>query len=400
MESKLQNIYINEISSYINESLNNDIEHNKCVLVNEIIPYISNIDFNIDETVLLLQKCPKLIEAISEYRKSNNKFNRDSALLNAYYLITKNDVELFENIESNYFDEKNSYLIDIDYIKMYLNEISAYPILKKEEIYNLFEKYSNSDEETKEMIREKIVNHNLKLVVSIAKKYLCKNVELLDLIQEGNKGLIKAVDKFDYKLGFTFATYATWWIRQAIARYIDEYSKSVRIPSHYATELSKYERYKNIMTVELGHNPTKTELANELHVGIEKIYEYDKYLQSSLYLDTPINSEDGNEDMTYSDMIVDDNNEIENICDKLLLEELRNDIENDSKLSERDKDVLRLRYGIGGAPKTLQQIAYKYNLSRERIRQIEVNAIRKLRSKYKHNEKYNDFFNKSLKLIK
>ena len=418
MKSKLRDMYIKEVLVYVGENFNDNIKHNIKILINNIIPYINSIDFNIDEAIQLLEKCPKLVETISEFRKINNKFNRESALLNAYYLITKNDIDS-ETLESDEFDnlenyndvidfmnsiyyQKNGYnKKDVDIVRMYLNEISIYPLLTKEEIRDLFIEYNTSTGEDKYAIRNKIINHNLRLVASIAKRYLGRGVEYLDLIEQGNLGLMRAVDKYNYKLGYSFSTYATWWIKQSISRYVDEYSKIVKIPSHYANELNKYDRHYKIMTVELGRYPEREEMAKELNVPVEKIIEYEKKLQAPLYLDMNINSEDGKDDLTFGDLITDEEDKIDIIADQMLLDDFKNFIQNDTSLKEKEKDILILRYGIGlEGPQTLQQVADKYHLTRERIRQLEVKAISKIRKKYKKYRQFGEYFNNgnSLKL--
>ena len=416
MESKLRDMYIKETLVYISENFNDDIKHNINLLVNYVIPYVNSIDFNIDEAIQLLEKCPKLIETIREFRKSNNKFNRESALLNAFYLITKNDIDLkvlepdeFDNIDdfddsedfvdSIYYKQKEYCKKDVDLVKMFLKDISIYPRLSKEEIRDLFIKYNTSTGEDKYLVREEIINHNLRLVAGIAKRYIGKGVEYLDLINQGSIGLIKAVEKYNYKLGYTFSTYATWWIKQYISRYIDEYSKPIRIPSHYALELNKYDRHYKIMTMELGRYPEREEMAKELNVSVEKIIEYEKRLQTPIYLEMPINGEDGKDDLTFGDLINDKNDDIDNIADNLLLENFIDIVKNDTSLKDKERDILFLRYGIyDGIPQTLQQVADKYHVTRERIRQIEVRAIGKIRKKYKKYKQFGEYFNDSVSL--
>ena len=417
MEAKLRDMYIKEVLVYISENFNDDVEHNIDILVKYVIPYVNSIDFNIDEAIQLLEKCPKLIETISEFRKRNSKFNRESALLNAYYLITKNDIDSetleldeFDNLEvlddvddfmdSIYYEKKMYHRADIDLVKMYLKEIATIPLLSREELRNLFIQYNTADEETKYSIKNEIVSHNLRLVASIAKRYIGRGIEFLDLVEQGNLGLMKAVDKYNYKLGYTFSTYATWWIKQSITRYVGEYARAVRVPSHYANELNKYDRHYKNLTMELGRYPSREEMAKELNVSEEKIIEYEKKIQAPIYLDMPISGED---DLTFGDMMADDNDEIDIIADELLLEDFRYIIQNDFSLKDKERDVLILRYGIGGGtPQTLQQVADKYNITRERIRQIEVKAISKIRRKYKKYKQFGEYFNdsSSLKLKK
>ena len=289
---------------------------------------------------------------------------------------------------------------DIDLVKMYLKEIATIPLLSREELRNLFIQYNTADEETKYSIKNEIVSHNLRLVASIAKRYIGRGIEFLDLVEQGNLGLMKAVDKYNYKLGYTFSTYATWWIKQSITRYVGEYARAVRVPSHYANELNKYDRHYKNLTMELGRYPSREEMAKELNVSEEKIIEYEKKIQAPIYLDMPISGED---DLTFGDMMADDNDEIDIIADELLLEDFRYIIQNDFSLKDKERDVLILRYGIGGGtPQTLQQVADKYNITRERIRQIEVKAISKIRRKYKKYKQFGEYFNdsSSLKLKK
>ena len=303
-------------------------------------------------------------------------------------------------MDSIYYEKKMYHRADIDLVKMYLKEIATIPLLSREELRNLFIQYNTADEETKYSIKNEIVSHNLRLVASIAKRYIGRGIEFLDLVEQGNLGLMKAVDKYNYKLGYTFSTYATWWIKQSITRYVGEYARAVRVPSHYANELNKYDRHYKNLTMELGRYPSREEMAKELNVSEEKIIEYEKKIQAPIYLDMPISGED---DLTFGDMMADDNDEIDIIADELLLEDFRYIIQNDFSLKDKERDVLILRYGIGGGtPQTLQQVADKYNITRERIRQIEVKAISKIRRKYKKYKQFGEYFNdsSSLKLKK
>ena len=259
-----------------------------------------------------------------------------------------------------------------DPVRMYLREIGRIPLLTYEEELDLAQKILDGDEEAK----QKLAESNLRLVVSIAKKYLGRGMLFLDLIQEGNMGLIKAVDKFDYSKGFKFSTYATWWIRQAITRAIADQARTIRIPVHMVETINKLIRTSRHLLQRLGREPTPEELSEELEMPIEKVMEIQKIAQDPVSLETPIGEED---DSHLGDFIPDDDipAPAEAAAFTLLKEQL---IEVLDTLTDREEKVLRLRFGLDdGRARTLEEVGKEFNVTRERIRQIEAKALRKLR---------------------
>lgn len=259
-----------------------------------------------------------------------------------------------------------------DHVKMYLKEIGRVNLLSAEEEMDLAERMSKGDEEAK----KKLAEANLRLVVSIAKRYVGRGMMFLDLIQEGNLGLIRAVDKFDYTKGYKFSTYATWWIRQAITRAIADQARTIRIPVHMVETINKLVRVSRQLVQELGREPTPDELAKGLNMSVEKVREISKISQEPVSLETPISEE---EDSHLGDFIPDDDAlaPSEAASYVLLKEQLVDVLQT---LTPREAKVLKLRFGlIDGRQRTLEEVGKEFNVTRERIRQIEAKALRKLR---------------------
>ncbi|MBQ1410939.1 MAG: RNA polymerase sigma factor RpoD [Oscillospiraceae bacterium] len=259
-----------------------------------------------------------------------------------------------------------------DPVRMYLKEIGQVPLLTPEEEMELAEKVSNGDKAAK----KKLTEANLRLVVSIAKKYSGRGLHILDLIQEGNTGLIRAVDKFDYTKGNKFSTYATWWIRQAITRAIADQARTIRVPVHMVEVINKATRCNRKLVQELGREPTLEEIAEELGLPIEKIIEANRTAADTLSLDTPVGDE---EDTTIGSFVEDDNTPgpAESTSNTMLAEALTEIL---GTLTQREADVLKMRFGMyDGRNHTLEEVGQKFGVTRERIRQIENKAIRKLR---------------------
>lgn len=259
-----------------------------------------------------------------------------------------------------------------DPVRMYLKEIGQIPLLSPEEEQELAQRVSDGDQQAK----NKLTEANLRLVVSIAKKYSGRGLHILDLIQEGNTGLIRAVDKFDYTKGNKFSTYATWWIRQAITRAIADQARTIRVPVHMVEVINKATRCNRKLVQELGREPTLEEIADELNLPIEKIIEANRTAADTLSLDTPVGDE---EDTTIGSFVEDDNTPgPADATSNALLAEALSEILN--TLTEREADVLRLRFGMyDGKTHTLEEVGQIFGVTRERIRQIENKAIRKLR---------------------
>jgi RNA polymerase primary sigma factor len=259
-----------------------------------------------------------------------------------------------------------------DPVRMYLKEIGKVPLLSAEEEIELAKKMEQGDENAKKRLAEA----NLRLVVSIAKRYVGRGMLFLDLIQEGNLGLIKAVEKFDYRKGYKFSTYATWWIRQAITRAIADQARTIRIPVHMVETINKLIRVSRQLLQELGREPTPEEIAEEMDMPVDRVREILKISQEPVSLETPIGEE---EDSHLGDFIQDDNVPVpaDAAAFTLLKEQLEEVL---GTLTEREQKVLTLRFGLeDGRARTLEEVGKEFNVTRERIRQIEAKALRKLR---------------------
>ncbi len=281
-----------------------------------------------------------------------------------------NEVEeiKLEDLDVTNFDGIN---VD-DPVRMYLREIGRIPLLSFDEELDLAKRVLNGDEEAK----QKLAESNLRLVVSIAKKYVGRGMLFLDLIQEGNMGLIKAVEKFDYEKGYKFSTYATWWIRQAITRAIADQARTIRIPVHMVETINKLIRTSRHLLQILGREPTPEEIAEELEIPVEKVMEIQKIAQEPVSLETPIGEED---DSHLGDFIPDDESPAphDSAAYTLLKEQLDEVM---STLTPREAKVLKLRFGLeDGKARTLEEVGREFQVTRERIRQIEAKALRKLR---------------------
>ncbi|MDY5798173.1 MAG: RNA polymerase sigma factor RpoD [Eubacteriales bacterium] len=283
-----------------------------------------------------------------------------------------------ESIASEDIAETDSKLVDTegttvdDPVRMYLKEIGRIPLLSIEEETELAKRMAEGDEEAKHKLEEA----NLRLVVSVAKRYVGRGMQLLDLIQEGNLGLIKAVDKFDYRKGVKFSTYATWWIRQAITRASADQARTIRIPVHMVETINKLVRVNRQLLQELGREPRHDEIAKAMGVSEEKVREIIKIAQDPVSLETPIGEE---EDSHLGDFIADDDAPApDSMATQAMLKKQLNDVL--ATLTPREEKVLRLRFGLDdGRTRTLEDVGKEFNVTRERIRQIEAKALRKLR---------------------
>ncbi len=279
--------------------------------------------------------------------------------------------EIASNEEEIDISVPDSISVD-DHVRMYLKEIGKVPLLSTDDEVELARLMSEGDETAKKRLTEA----NLRLVVSIAKRYVGRGMLFLDLIQEGNLGLIKAVEKFDYSKGYKFSTYATWWIRQAITRAIADQARTIRIPVHMVETINKLIRVSRQLLQELGRDPQPEEIAKEMNMSVDKVREIMKIAQEPVSLETPIGEE---EDSHLGDFIPDDDapapSELASFM--LLKEQLMGVLDT---LTSREEKVLRLRFGLDdGRPRTLEEVGKVFNVTRERIRQIEAKALRKLR---------------------
>lgn len=258
-----------------------------------------------------------------------------------------------------------------DPVRMYLKEIGRIPLLKFEDEIALAKRFEKEDMEAK----KKLTESNLRLVVSIAKKYIGRGMSLLDLIQEGNQGLIRAVEKYDWRKGFKFSTYATWWIRQAITRAIADQARTIRIPVHMVETINRFIRASRRLMQELGREPTPEEIAKVMEVDVTKVREIMKVSQEPTSLETPVGDE---EDSHLGDFISDPGPSPYDQTSRQLLKEHMEEVL--STLSDRERKVLILRFGLeDGRPRTLEEVGSQFGVTRERIRQIEAKALRKLR---------------------
>ena len=296
------------------------------------------------------------------------------------------DLEEMENIKVEDVDLTNMDGVSIDDpVRMYLREIGKIPLLTYDEELDLAKKILTGDEEAK----QKLAESNLRLVVSIAKKYVGRGTLFLDLIQEGNMGLIKAVEKFDYTKGYKFSTYATWWIRQAITRAIADQARTIRIPVHMVETINKLIRTSRHLLQKNGREPTPEEIAEEMEIPVEKVMEIQKIAQDPVSLETPIGEED---DSHLGDFIQDDDSPApQDSAAYTMLKEQLNDVM--GTLTSREAKVLRLRFGLeDGKARTLEEVGKEFNVTRERIRQIEAKALRKLRHPSR-SKKLRDYMN-------
>ena len=313
-----------------------------------------------------LLKVPDSIEAIEKMEISDFEDSYDEFVESEI-----DDSEVDKLLQTDLLKMAESMDVD-EPIKMYLREIGQIPLLSYEEEIEYAQRVLNGEEEAK----QKLIESNLRLVVSIAKKHTNRGLKMLDLIQEGNMGLMKAVEKFEYEKGFKFSTYATWWIRQAITRAIADQGRTIRIPVHMIETINKIKKESRIILQETGKEPTAEELAEKLELPVEKVKSILEMNQDPISLETPVGSE---EDSELGDFVEDDKfaNPYDATTRVLLKEQLDEVLKT---LNEREEMVLRYRYGLDdGSQKTLEEVGKIFNVTRERIRQIEVKALRKLR---------------------
>ena len=325
------------------------------------------------------QLSPEQLDYVYEFLDSHkiDVLNTDESDDSAPEFFMKNDdldeEETEEDLEQLTIPE--GIAID-DPVRMYLKEIGKIQLLTVEMEQDLAKKIIEGTEAEANEAKKRLAEANLRLVVSIAKRYVGRGMQFLDLIQEGNLGLLKAVDKFDYTKGFKFSTYATWWIRQSITRSIADQARTIRIPVHMVETINRLVRTQRQMLQELGREPTPEELAERLDTPVARVRDIMQISQEPVSFETPIGEE---EDSHLGDFIQDDSSQVpvDAAAERLLHEQLMNVI---NQLSDREQKVLKLRFGlVDGKPRTLEEVGKEFNVTRERIRQIEAKALRKLR---------------------
>ena len=323
----------------------------------EITDALEELDFDVDQINTFYDNCENLnIEIVED-------MNLDADLKIGLDSNMTDDLEMALSTEGIAID---------DPVKIYLKEIGRVPLLTTEEEIELAQRMAKGDPYAKKRLSEA----NLRLVVSIAKKYVGRGMQFLDLIQEGNLGLIKAVEKFDYTKGFKFSTYATWWIRQAITRAIADQARTIRIPVHMVETITKVKKVSSQLLHENGHDPSPEEIADKLNMPVDKVREIMRVAQDPVSLETPIGEE---EDSHLGDFIPDDDAPAPaEAASHTLLKEQLNEVL--ATLTDREAKVLKLRFGLeDGKARTLEEVGQRFDVTRERIRQIEAKALRKLR---------------------
>ncbi len=327
----------------------------------EILEALGDTDYELDQVEKIYEELECNGVEVTGYMDEDPDFE-----------ALENEVESYKSAEDMERMLAQEGLAIDDPVRMYLKEIGQVPLLSADDEMILAQKMAEGDADAK----DQLVKSNLRLVVSIAKKYVGKGMFFLDLIQEGNLGLMKAVEKFDYRKGYKFSTYATWWIRQAITRAIADQARTIRIPVHMVETIHKVSRVSRQLLQELGREPTAKEVAKEMNMSTEKVREIMKVAQDPVSLETPIGEE---EDSHLGDFIPDDGSPApdEKASYTMLREQLSEVLHT---LTPREESVLRLRFGlVDGRQRTLEEVGKEFNITRERIRQIEAKALRKLR---------------------
>jgi len=324
-------------------------------------------------TVLDADRLDRIYDFLETNKVDVLQINEDEDLELDPDLFIEEELEEEEEIDMEHIDLSVPEGISVeDPVRMYLKEIGKVPLLSSDDEIELAKKIELGDE----LAKEKLTEANLRLVVSIAKRYVGRGMQFLDLIQEGNLGLIKAVEKFDYRKGYKFSTYATWWIRQAITRAIADQARTIRIPVHMVETINRLVRVSRQLLQELGREPSPEEVASRVDMPVERVREIMKVSQEPVSLETPIGEE---EDSHLGDFIQDDQVAVpaDAATFTMLHEQLMEVLDT---LTEREQKVLRLRFGLDdGRPRTLEEVGREFNVTRERIRQIEAKALRKLR---------------------
>ncbi|MBQ9375535.1 MAG: RNA polymerase sigma factor RpoD [Ruminococcus sp.] len=356
-----------------NNIIDNLLEQGKAtgkLTTKEITDALEALDFDVEQIDSFYDNCKALNIEIIE----NIVTDDDISLVNPEDEFAPDEVDISLSTDGIAID---------DPVKIYLKEIGRVPLLTSEEEIQLAEKMAGNNEKEASVARKRLAEANLRLVVSIAKRYVGRGMSFLDLIQEGNMGLIKAVEKFDYTQGFKFSTYATWWIRQAITRAIADQARTIRIPVHMVETITKVKKASSQLLHENGRDPSPEDIADRLDMSVERVREIMRIAQDPVSLETPIGEE---EDSHLGDFIPDEEAPAPaEAASLILLKEQINQVL--STLTEREEKVLRLRFGLeDGRSRTLEEVGQQFNVTRERIRQIEAKALRKLRHPNRSNK--------------
>lgn len=353
------------IEEHVNAMITQGKKNGNVLSLTEVGDYLSKLNISKEEIDEIYDRVEKNGISLVDSREPNSEELADEEGDDDGVVLTKTgEIDVEATVPKT--------LPTDDPVRMYLKEIGKVSLLTADEERELAIRMEQGDEEAK----KKLCESNLRLVVSIAKRYLNRGLSFLDLIQEGNLGLIKAVDKFDYTKGYKFSTYATWWIRQAITRSIADQARTIRIPVHMVETINKLIRISRQLLQEYGREPTSEEIAKEMGITVEKVREIKKISQDPVSLETPIGEE---EDSHLGDFIPDDDvpAPVDAAAYSMLKEQLMEVLDT---LSDREKKVLMLRFGLeDGRPRTLEEVGKDFNVTRERIRQIEAKALRKLR---------------------
>lgn len=370
------------MSENVNESMNEAVSEteNEVMFSDQLLDKMTEIKQKVKEgTIKNMLTYTEIIDMLDGIDYDVEQIEKIFDTLEGMGIKIKSDAEAEAEIEASELEDADSHMIILndsisvdDPVRMYLKEMGKVPLLSADEEIEIAQRVEKGDEKAK----EKLAEANLRLVVSIAKRYVGRGMLFLDLIQEGNLGLIKAVEKFDYTKGYKFSTYATWWIRQAITRAIADQARTIRIPVHMVETIHKLSRVKRQLVQSLGRDPLPEEIAEAMDVSVERVREIIKIAQDPVSLETPIGEE---EDSHLGDFIPDDDIPLPSdaAAATLLKEQLMQVL---STLTPREEKVLRLRFGIDdGRQRTLEEVGKEFNVTRERIRQIEAKALRKLR---------------------
>lgn len=376
MENVIVKTNIDSVIEFIDKNFNIENNSDKMKDLKLLIDHFSGKDINLslEDADTLLKKSSILREVIEYADKEGFDELSTDSIENLFLAKDLNSIRSFTYQEDDIFMPQIEKSNDIDTFKLYLSSMPR--LLTVEEEKKLVERMSKGDEEARKIL----VEHNLRLSVAIAKRYTKPGVSLNDLVQEGNIGLMIAASKFNGELDYKFSTYAVWWIKQRMTRYIADNSRTVRIPVYMHDIIYKMNRTKKVLESQLNREVTKEELAKALNVSLEKLYQIEKYGADAVSLETKVNREDGTDSSELGHFVEDENAQFEGkIIKDLYLNELSSTIFNGEVLNDREKLVLQYRYGfIDGEPRTLEECGKIFNLTRERVRQIEKNALKKL----------------------